>query len=70
MGTARDNANFDARELASITTYLVEPHAWNRIIETFVHTPDGIRVFACAVARDPTRRPRFRGITLEAADAR
>lgn len=70
MGTSRDNVQFDARLLASVTTYPNDAHPWRRCVETFVHTPDGVRVFACAVPRDPARRPRFRGLTVEASDVR
>lgn len=50
----------------TVTTYMSDPaHPWLRIIQSFVTTPDGVQVFACAVPRDPTRRPSFRGIVEE-----
>jgi hypothetical protein len=47
----------------TVTTYMTDPeHPYARIVQSFVTTPDGVQVFACAVPRDPARRPSFRGI--------
>lgn len=65
MGTMTEWRRYGVPE--TVTTYVQDPnHPWARVIESFVTTPDGVRVFTCAVARDPTRRPRFRGLTMPA----
>ncbi len=65
MATCRSSFEFDMRELAHVTTYMPDSHAWRAVVELFVQTPDGPRVVAHAVARNPNERPRFRALTTD-----
>ena len=60
----RSDALFTVTLLDVVTTYSPDTHPWRRVVETFVRTPDGVRVYQCAIPRDPSKRPTFRGITV------
>ena len=67
MGTIR-REGFDVRTLAQVTTWMTDDtYPWRCVIETFAHFPDRVECRVRAISRDVMNRPRFRGITTEAA---